>query len=221
MKSPKQSKGELTRQHVFDTAVALFRKRGFEQTTMRDIAQAAELSLGAAYHYFASKEELVRAYYEWMQDEHERLTPGNGDLKQQIRSLLTTKLELMRKDRKLLIALFDNLGDPSHPMSVFGRATGGVRARSVAQFTAPFDDPTIPPALRGLLGRGLWLSHLGLFLFFVHDRSKGQAATAELLELIVELASSAPPLLAHPVAVPIRARLSRIFGALADEGADS
>ena len=36
-----------------------FRERGFEQTTMRDIAGRAGVSLGAAYYYFASKEAIV------------------------------------------------------------------------------------------------------------------------------------------------------------------
>lgn len=221
MRDKTQPKGELTRRHILDTALALFRKRGFEQTTMRDIAQAAELSLGAAYHYFGSKEDLVRAYYEWTQDEHERRAAGGGELRARVRRLLSTKLELLRRDRKLLLALFGNLGDPSHPLSVFGRATGAVRARSIEQFTAVFDDPSVPGELRALLGRGLWLSHLGLFLFFVHDRSKGQAATAELLELIVDLASNAGPLLAHPMAASARARLTRIFGELGAQGAGS
>ena len=69
----KPGKGEATRQHVLETALKLFRRRGFERTTMRDIAERAGLSLGAAYHYFRSKDELVVAYYEWMQAEHERL----------------------------------------------------------------------------------------------------------------------------------------------------
>ena len=213
------SKGERTRQHVLSTALGLFRRRGFERTTMRDIASAAELSLGAAYHYFGSKEELVRSYYEWTQKEHERLAAGGGDLRERIQRLLRTKLELLGKDRKLLLALFGNLGDPSHPLSLFGRATDDVRQRSIAQFTAVFDDPAVPAELRGLLGRGLWLSHLGLFLFFVHDRSKGHAATTELLELMVDLASNAAPLLAHPLALHARGRLARIFGEHAGGGA--
>jgi AcrR family transcriptional regulator len=95
-----RTKGEITRQTILDTALRAFRRRGFERTTMRDIAEAAGLSLGAAYHYFASKEALVGAYYEWMQSEHERLAaaavePG-ADLETRLRSLFLTKIELLR-----------------------------------------------------------------------------------------------------------------------------
>src|ERR1041385_7980581 len=56
-------KAEQTRQRIFDTAVRLFIEKGYEETTMRDIATAAECSLGLAYRYFASKEDFVIGLY--------------------------------------------------------------------------------------------------------------------------------------------------------------
>ena len=185
---------------------------------MRDIAQAAGLSLGAAYHYFPSKDALVQAYYEWMQGEHERLAQAasapEGDLRTRISALLLTKLDLLRRDRKLLAALFGNLGDPSHPLSLFGRQTAVVRERSIAQFVAVFDEPGVPEELRALLGRALWLAHLGVFLFFIHDSSPNQARTHELVETLVDLVASGVPLLAHPLAAPIRSRLLALMAEL-------
>src|SRR5262245_21187742 len=143
MNPRRQHKGDLTRQRVLHTALKLFRRRGFSRTTMRDIAREAGLSLGAAYHYFPSKEALVRAYYEWIQGEHERLVreagaPGD-DLRTRIAKLFRTKLDLLRRDRKVLAALFGNLGDPSDPLSLFARKTAAIRERSIAQFVAAFD----------------------------------------------------------------------------------
>ena len=48
----------------------LFRSKGFEGTTMRGIANAAGVSLGSAYYYFAGKEHLIQAFYDQMQDDH-------------------------------------------------------------------------------------------------------------------------------------------------------
>lgn len=218
----KASKGEATRQHVLDTALGLFRRQGFARTTMRDIADGAGLSLGAAYHYFASKDALVMAYYDWMQAEHERLAEGrrapDADLAARIDTLFATKLELLRRDRKLLGALFGNLGDPSHPLSVFGRETSGLRERSLAQFTAVFADPAVPDDLRPLCGRLLWLAHLGVLLFFIHDGSPKQARTFTLVAAIVELAASAVPLISHPFAAPIRRRVLDLMASLDGTG---
>jgi AcrR family transcriptional regulator len=40
----------------------LFLKRGFEETTLDDIAAAADISRRTLFHYFASKEDLVLAW---------------------------------------------------------------------------------------------------------------------------------------------------------------
>lgn len=49
-------KAALTRQRIIDTALHLFATKVYDQTTMRDIAAAADCSLGLAYRYFASKD---------------------------------------------------------------------------------------------------------------------------------------------------------------------
>jgi len=214
----KPTKGEATQQHVFESALKLFRRRGFERTTMRDIAQAAGLSLGAAYHHFRSKDELVLAYYEWIQAEHESLVqaacPPAADLRTKLSTLLCTKLQLLGRDRKLLAALFGNLGDVSHPLSVFSKRTTGIRERSVAQFVAVLGEPSVPEELRGALGRGLWLAHLGVFLFFIHDGSPKQLRTHKLVDTLVDLVASGIPLLVHPLAAPVRNRLLELVAEL-------
>src|SRR6266700_528823 len=56
-------KATLTRQRIIDTALQLFAAKGYDQTTMRDIAAEAGCSLGLTYRYFASKEDLVLELY--------------------------------------------------------------------------------------------------------------------------------------------------------------
>ena len=55
----KRPKGEQTRAKILESALALFMERGYEETTMRAVAEEAKVSLGNAYYYFESKEELV------------------------------------------------------------------------------------------------------------------------------------------------------------------
>ena len=57
--SPKTKRGEHSRAAIFQAALDLFQERGYEATTMRAIANAAGVSLGSSYHYFASKDHLV------------------------------------------------------------------------------------------------------------------------------------------------------------------
>ena len=53
-------KAQETRQHILETALGLFQAQGYDKTTMREIAAAADCSLGLAYRYFDGKEALVR-----------------------------------------------------------------------------------------------------------------------------------------------------------------
>lgn len=119
-------KGEQTRNLILDHALRLFRERGIDATTMRDVAKAAGAALGAAYYYFPSKEAIVLAYYDLVQSEHTRmmnevLKDNRLDLKERLRMMLHTKLDILRNDRKLLGGLFRYTGDPEHPLSVLGK----------------------------------------------------------------------------------------------------
>ena len=61
--SEKTAKGQRTKQRIETVAWELFARKGFEKTTMREIAKEAGVSLGAAYHYFRSKDEMVMSLY--------------------------------------------------------------------------------------------------------------------------------------------------------------
>ena len=78
MKSAKKStttktaKGEQTKALILTTALEMLHERGYEQTTMRAIAEKAGVSLGNAYHYFGSKDHLIQAFYHRTHEDHLR-----------------------------------------------------------------------------------------------------------------------------------------------------
>ena len=55
---------EQRRQQILDAARRRFARNGFHQTSMQDILGEAELSAGALYRYFRSKEEIIAAIAE-------------------------------------------------------------------------------------------------------------------------------------------------------------
>ena len=52
---------EARKNEIVDAAMACFLRRGFHQTTMKDICREAQLSPGAVYRYFRSKEDIINA----------------------------------------------------------------------------------------------------------------------------------------------------------------
>src|ERR1700726_398608 len=137
-KEPPTDKGEQTRRHIFECALALFREKGFDATTMQDVAARAELAKSATYYYFPSKEAIVQAYYEVVQSEQERISTEafeqTKDLKSRLRTAMQMKFELVKEDRKLLGVVFRYTGEPDHPLSCLGRGTAEIRRRSVDIF---------------------------------------------------------------------------------------
>ncbi len=58
IKERKEREREMLRQQIMVAAKRVFTQRGFEKSTMEDIAREAELSPGTIYLYFKSKDEL-------------------------------------------------------------------------------------------------------------------------------------------------------------------
>lgn len=58
------SKGEKTRSEIVDCAKQLFYEHGFEGTSFSDIVEASGLFRGNIYHYFKSKDEILKAVIE-------------------------------------------------------------------------------------------------------------------------------------------------------------
>jgi len=54
----KMKKGEVTRLAIEDAAMGLFLEQGYAATSMRQIAERAELALGGIYNHFSSKDEI-------------------------------------------------------------------------------------------------------------------------------------------------------------------
>jgi len=63
----------VRRNEILDVAQRLVYTRGYEQMTIQDILGALQISKGAFYHYFDSKQALLEALIERMQKEVEQL----------------------------------------------------------------------------------------------------------------------------------------------------
>ena len=204
-KLEKGKKSEETRSRILEAALSVFRERGFEKATMREIALEAGVAVGAAYYYFDSKDALVMAFYERAQGEmHAEIESKLGaakSLEARLRAIISTKFDYFTPNRKLLSALTAHT-DPQHPLSPFSAETAAIRDQDVGSFERAARESGIklPPTVAPYLGRLLWMYQMGLILFWVYDRSPGQERTKLLYEktlkmLLVTLKIAAIPLM--------------------------
>jgi AcrR family transcriptional regulator len=209
------TKGETTRQQILDTALRLFRERGFDEATMRDIASEAGVSLGNAYYYFPSKEAIVLAYYDLVQTEHARrvhdLFPEQKDFKTRLLTVLHTKLDILKDDRPLLGALFRYTGQPDHPLSFLGSTAKSLQKQCSDLFAEAISVEKIPDDLRTLAPTLLWAMHMGIMLYFLYDKSAHQQRTRKLVNGAVEFCMMFLSLARNPLARPIRKRVINLL----------
>src|SRR3954470_5890210 len=58
MNDIKQPRALATREKIASAAAGLFALKGYHDTTLEDVRRAAEVTTGAFFHHFASKEDL-------------------------------------------------------------------------------------------------------------------------------------------------------------------
>jgi AcrR family transcriptional regulator len=209
--SPKETpKSEETRARIFEAALALFREEGFDRATMRDIAARAEVSTGAAYYYYASKDAIVMDFYDQscaaMQPQAEAAVEEAKGLEERLRLSIAAKLEYFAPNRGVLRALLRNGADPKHPLSPFSAETKVIRDADIALFQRILVDcgVRIPRDLEPHLPGVLWFFQMGVILFWVVDESPAQAKTARLLELSTMSVAALIRLSALPLMRPVR-----------------
>jgi len=188
------SRGEQTRTLIVDTALRLFRKQGYEATTMRAIATAAGVSVGNAYYYFPSKQHLVQAYYTQSQDLHAQAARPALDretgFEARLRGVLLARVDSMQTEKDFAVAFFRYAADPESPLSPFSEESGPAREMSTALYREAVEgakDLKVPANLRAQLPSLLWLYQMGVVLFWVHDRSKGAERTYALVDRTVPM----------------------------------
>ena len=190
------TKGEQTRAAIVDAALGLFEEVGYDATTMRAIAERAGVSVGNAYYYFGSKEHLIQGFYDRVAAEHDAASSvrlqGLTTLADRLYAHLDVWFEAMGRYHEFAAVFFRTAADPGSPMSPFSSDSAATRAVAIERFRALVDGatPAVPDAVRDELPDLLWLFHMGLILFWVHDRSPGQMATrlavARTVPLIVK-----------------------------------
>jgi AcrR family transcriptional regulator len=201
-------KSEETRARILAAALAVFRERGFEKATMREIAGAAEVATGAAYYYYDSKEALVMAFYEQAQEEMredlETKLAGAKTFEARLRTIITEKFTYFAPNRKLLGALSAH-ADPEHPLSPFSAETRTIRDADIVFFAAAVTGSGVklPKDIQPYLPRLLWLYQMGLLLFWVYDRSPQQRRTTVLFEQTMKMLLLTLKLAAFPLLRPM------------------
>src|SRR5688572_4521544 len=191
-------------------------KRGFESTTLRDVAAEAGVSVGLLYRYFPNKRAVIIALYDELSADFvaQASDMPRGRWRDRFVFALQASLKALDPHRVALKGLIPVLvGDPEE--GVFSEETAFSRLRVQRVFEEVVVGSTDAPsgALAQALGRLLYMVHLAVLLWWLLDKSANQRATGVLVSLTQQILPSATVALRLP---PVR-RFVRSMDALVQD----
>ena len=213
-------KARRTRERILRAALGLFAEKGYEATTMRDVAREAGASLGLAYRYFASKEEFALALYLRLAEESEAWAGeglSRGTVAERFEAAMLAKLDQVSSHRGPLAALLARALDPDSRLSALGEGTAAVREKMGGVFLEVVRGASDTPGEKQArqLGNVLYALHLAVLLYWFHDKTPDARATRELVGSARETLRYLRPALRLP---PMSRVLSGLAGTLANVG---
>jgi len=109
---PRTQPDTLTRrEQLLQIAAELFASKGFRNTTVRDIADAAGILSGSLYHHFDSKESMVDEILQTFQDElfgrYDEILAGDADPRTKLEQAVRVSFEAIDQHHSE-VAIFQN-----------------------------------------------------------------------------------------------------------------
>jgi AcrR family transcriptional regulator len=213
------AKGDDTRAKITETAIASFRERGYDQTTIRLIADKANISVGNAYYYFPTKNHLVQELYLRVQDDHlarvEEAFTTTTDIAKRLEIALLGGLDALVPYHDSAPGFLTAAISPTSAVSPFGPDSAASREMAIEVFRLVVDGSanTIPVDLKRQLPELLWMAYMGLALYWVYDNSPGGAKSRRLASRVSKLFGTVLPLARLPFA---RGPLNELLGLIAE-----
>lgn len=179
-----------TRAKILATAEKLFLKSGYEQTTTRDIAYAANIATGTLFNYFPSKETLAmtmvaEAMTKGGENYRKRRT-GEESIEEELFLLISSELRCLRPFRKFIGPVLEST------MSLFSKSkscAAGESARvdhlnTVKEIMNAGGECRIPDFIAISL---YWSLYLGILAFWSNDKSRNQEETMSMIDYSMKI----------------------------------
>ncbi|MFI6658283.1 TetR/AcrR family transcriptional regulator [Streptomyces sp. NPDC050523] len=212
------TKSEQTRALILETAMRLFQERGYDKTTMRAIATEAGVSVGNAYYYFAGKEHLIQGFYDRIAAEHRvavrEVLDRETDLEARLAGVLRVWLDIATPYHEFAVQFFKNAADPDSPLSPFSEESEHAREEAISihrEVLAGATRTKVPEELRDILPELMWLSQMGLVLYWIFDRTEGRERSYRLAERGARLTARGVSLARFRVLRPLVREVHELF----------
>lgn len=172
-----------TRERILQTAYELFKKRGFEATTTRDIAQASDIAVGTLFNYFETKEAIIATLTTEAMAvvcrELERKSPDVESFEEALFYFISRGLKKLQPLRKHLNAMVETTLNPL--ASATNQEANSIRVlhlETISGLARKYGIGDLPPVALQLY----WTLYTGVLVYWSNDKSSKQELTLALLD---------------------------------------
>jgi AcrR family transcriptional regulator len=181
---------ERTKERILKAALQLFRERGLERATTREISKRACIAEGTLFNYFKTKEDLALYFFQketeglirWFRAE-KRLQ--KAPLAEQLFAIIHRQLEYIEPYEDFIGAVFARSLQPASSLSPLSFDSQELRLkylRFIREILAAAEERGEIPPVGNLGAYGVGLFYLGIVTHWLHDGSRGKQRTLALLD---------------------------------------
>lgn len=133
---------EQRRRELMDAARELFLQKGYEETSMADIAHSAQVASGTFYLYFKSKQDVLRAI---VRDIGEEIAGAVQDV------VTRTDLPALEKLRTAMVRVIERMSQQKRLVqAIYLHANVSIPLQLLEEY-----HPRVIPAIRAILEQGI------------------------------------------------------------------
>jgi AcrR family transcriptional regulator len=181
---------EETKQRILKAALELFKEKGLEGTTTKEISKKAGIAEGTLFNYFKTKEDLALYFF---QNETESLIKWfrgearlqKAPLPEKLFAIIHRQLEYIEPYEDFIGAVFYRSLQPTSSLSPLSLDSQEVRLkylRFIREILAEAEERGEIPRLGDLGAYAVGLFYIGMVTHWLHDRSRGKQRTLALLD---------------------------------------
>jgi AcrR family transcriptional regulator len=186
---------EETKQRILKAALELFKEKGLEGTTTKEISKKAGIAEGTLFNYFKTKEDLALYFFQneteglikWFRGEA-RLQ--KAPLPEKLFAIIHRQLEYIEPYEDFIGAVFYRSLQPTSSLSPLSFDSQELRLkylRFIREVLAEAEKRGEIPHLGDLGAYAVGLFYIGIVTHWLHDRSRGKQRTLALLDRALTL----------------------------------
>ena len=181
---------ERTKRDILEAALSLFRKKGFYETTTKEISKKAKIAEGTLFNYFKTKEDLALFFFEremeslvsWFENE-KRLQ--DAPLAERLFAVVYQHLEQISPYEDFIGAVYLRALQPVsklNPLSLDRQHLNLRYLRFIKEIFAVAEEREEIPQVGDLGAYAFGIFHMAMISYWLHDHSTGKENTLALLD---------------------------------------